>query len=58
MITTIVLDTATGEFDRNCDPHRIDEYCATEGKIVWVDVLAPTDEDMQYLAEEFLFHPL
>ena len=58
MITTIVLDTATGEFDRNSDPHRIDEYCATEGKIVWVDILAPTDEDMQYLAEEFRFHPL
>jgi magnesium transporter len=58
MINTIVLDKASKTFDRDFDPSLLDEYCANEEKVVWVDIVAPTEEDFRYLAEEFQFHPL
>jgi len=58
MLTTTVLDTAAGAFSTLRDPRQIDRALAADGKVVWVDVLDPTDSDFARLAEELGFHPL
>ena len=40
------------------DPAEISDWVATEGALVWVDVLDPTEEDFACIEEEFQLHPL
>lgn len=58
MITVIVVDRETGKLEVGRDPKSIDELCANDRLVVWVDVLRPTEEDYALLANEFHFHPL
>ncbi len=58
MFDTLVLDRSTRIFTRISDPEEISSYCETEENIIWVDILTPTDQDFEYLAKEFGFHPL
>ena len=58
MITVKALDRTTGKISDGYKPTRIDQLCAREKMVVWVDVTDPTDDDFRRLAEEFHFHPL
>jgi magnesium transporter len=58
MITVKALDKNTGKISDGHKPARIDQLCARDATVVWVDVSDPTDEDFRRLAEEFHFHPL
>ena len=58
MITVMVLDRESGKLEIGRDPKTIDVLCADEKKVVWVDVLRPTEDDYAMLADEFRFHPL
>jgi magnesium transporter len=40
------------------DLSKISDFIANPTNIVWLDALDPTQEDMNFLAEEFGFHPL
>jgi magnesium transporter len=40
------------------DPIKIDEVLKLPGSLVWLDVVDPTEEKLDFLAEEFGFHPL
>jgi magnesium transporter len=40
------------------DPDRISDLIAEEDTVVWADVHAPRDEDLQMLQREFNLHPL
>ena len=58
MITVKALDRNTGKFSEGHKASRIDQLCANEKTVVWVDVSDPTSADFRRLAEEFHFHPL
>lgn len=58
MITTHVLDEASGTIAPLADTEEIDGLCAGSGSVVWVDILEPTDADFDMLAHEFGFHEL
>ncbi len=58
MITIKVLDKETGRFSAGHKTAHIDQLCAREGNVVWVDVVEPTDGDLAMLRREFQFHPL
>ena len=58
MITVKALDKTTGRFSEGLKASRIDQLCAREETVVWVDVTEPTDADFKRLADEFQFHPL
>ena len=53
-----LLDAATGQLDRHLDPAEVSTLRQERQKVVWLDVLDPTEADMEVLAEEFGFHPL
>jgi magnesium transporter len=42
------------EFDKN----KIDQVLTQPGSLVWLDVADPTEQKLDFLAEEFGFHPL
>jgi magnesium transporter len=58
MIGTIMLDTRTRKFSRVKEASHIDQICAQEQNVVWVDIVDPSEEDFKLLSEEFKFHPL
>ena len=48
-----------GKVLRNDLPlHRISEVVADKANLLWLDVVAPTEDEFRLLAEEFAFHPL
>ena len=58
MITVKALDRNTGKISDGHKASQIDQLCAREKTVVWVDVPDPTDADFERLANEFKFHPL
>ncbi len=58
MITIKVLDKETGQFSAGHKTAHIDQLCARQGNVVWVDVVEPNDGDLAMLRREFQFHPL
>lgn len=59
MITFCKLfDVETGRLERHFTPADVSEIRKAPGKVVWLDVLAPDDADLELLAAEFGFHPL
>lgn len=58
MITTVCLNSATKEFQHECNVADISDLRESEHNVVWADVSDPTGEDFAELAEEFGFHPL
>jgi magnesium transporter len=53
-----LLDGSTGFVERHFDPVEISEFRGQAGKVIWLDVLDPTEEDFALLKEEFDFHHL
>jgi magnesium transporter len=53
-----LLDGATGFVERHFDPVEISEHRGEAGKVIWLDVQDPTEEDFALLKEEFDFHHL
>lgn len=47
-----------GETLREIDPEEIDSLLRDRSALLWLDVEAPTDEDLALLREEFAFHEL
>ena len=47
-----------GSVDRIDDPRDISEIRAREGRVVWVDMWDPTEDDLLCVQEEFELHPL
>lgn len=58
MISTKALDLGTHTFRTVEDHDAIDGLIAVENTVVWVDLLAPTHEEFEWLGREFNFHPL
>lgn len=58
MLTAIVFDRETGQFDQDCDPHTIKKQKSDQHKVIWLDMVQPTEADYELLASEFSFHPL
>jgi magnesium transporter len=58
MIKTLVLDSESKTFSEIADIDEIDQLCAVETKLMWLDVSDPTGQDFDNLAREFNFHPL
>ncbi len=58
MIKTLVLDSESKTFSVIEDIDQIDQLCAVETKLIWMDVSDPTSQDFTDLAREFNFHPL
>ena len=58
MIKTLVLDSESKIFSQITDVEQIDDLCAQDHKLIWLDVSDPTSEDFTDLAREFKFHPL
>ena len=53
-----LLDGSTGFVERHFDPVDISEHRGKAGKVIWLDVQDPTEEDFALLKEEFDFHHL
>jgi magnesium transporter len=49
---------ADGQVEEIADPHDISEVRGRDGRIVWVDLWEPSDEDLACVQEEFALHPL
>ncbi|HEY9722867.1 MAG TPA: magnesium/cobalt transporter CorA [Oscillatoriaceae cyanobacterium] len=59
MITFVkLLNAETGRVERVGNPAEISELLRQPGRIVWLDVQAPTPQDLALLGEEFGFHQL
>ncbi|MDB5097017.1 MAG: magnesium and cobalt transport protein CorA [Cyanobacteria bacterium RYN_339] len=53
-----LLDASTGFVERHFDPIEISDYRGRAGKVIWLDVQDPTEEDFELLKVEFDFHHL
>jgi magnesium transporter len=47
-----------GHFRELEDPTQISDLLATKQNLLWLDLTAPTQEELQLIAEEFALHPL
>jgi magnesium transporter len=56
VITTVVYEHQ--RFDREIEFSEISEVIKEDRNLVWVDVEAPSDDEMHQVAHEFHFHPL
>lgn len=45
-------------FSGDVDPRAINEVLKSQDNIVWLDIQAPTEDDIRLLRDEFGFHPL
>ena len=54
---TVTAYTANGA-EAVTDPDLVSELVGRDGRLLWVDLIDPTDGDLDRLAEEFSLHPL
>lgn len=53
-----LLDASNGHLDRHLPISEVSEFCEIDGKVIWIDVQDPTEEDLATLHEELGFHHL
>lgn len=58
MISTFVYDCGTGRLEREIDHSLIRETLADPGKLLWLDLESPGEEEYELLRSQFDFHPL
>ncbi len=55
---SITVYRKTGECTTGIEPGALEQWLSEKDAVIWVDIEAHTDEDIQRLADSFHFHPL
>lgn len=54
----VISTNGKGQFREIQDPHEIKQCLDAGDQLIWLDLTAPTEDELKLIAEEFTLHPL